>query len=293
MPRLQGKKFLLTYPQCTLTTTEVSQKLQAITTIVTFTIASELHQDGTPHIHAVLILQSSPGTSNMRYFDIDGFHPNIKTLKTLSDVERASKYVQKDGNYITNVESRLKGRALLFDCLIKNPGGLTITFVKEHPEIMALNFDSLRKWMSFVHPTLQIPPVQFLPKRRHIWLHGPSNSGKSYWLNAFICCFFQPEEIPRNNDYNGVHISTDLLYFDEYRGQLDVQTLNRLCDGRTKLNTKGSSTWIAYPQIVIVSNFTLQEVYCKADPEEIASLLNRFQQYDSSRNLPKFPTREL
>lgn len=293
MPRLQGKKYLITYPQCTLLKEEVSEKLSAIADIKTFTISRELHQDGTPHIHAVLVLSSSPGTTNMRYFDIDGFHPNIKALKTISDVERATKYIKKDGDYITNAEKRLSPRAELFKALVENPGGLTIEFVKEHPEIMAVSYDSLQKWMAFLHPHVQVPPIQLRPKKRHIWYYGPSNTGKSTWLTPYLECHHFPQEIPRNNDYNGCVHSTDLLYCDEYRGHLSVQELNRLCDGRTKLNTKGSSTWIAYPQVVIVSNFSITEVYYKSDPEEINSVLNRFNQYVSPTYRPKFPTREL
>lgn len=293
MPRLQAKKYLLTYPQCTLTKEEVSTSLQNQFDVKTFTISRELHQDGTPHIHAVIVLQSSPNTTNMRCFDINGFHCNIKALKTQSDCDRATKYIQKDGDYITNVEKSLSKRAELFKSLQENPGGLTPQWVKEHPEIMALNFDSLQKWMAFLRPRLLIPELRLLPKRRHTWYYGPSNSGKSTWLNAYLELHHDAQEIPRNNDFHGISPSADLLFSDEYRGHLSVQELNRLCDGRCRLNTKGGSTYIAYPVVVIVSNFSIQEIYNKSDPEEINSVFNRFNQYMSPINRPKFPTREL
>lgn len=293
MPRFQSKKYLLTYPQCTLTKEEVSKVLHDQFEVEAFTIARELHQDGTPHIHAVIVLSSSPNTTNCRLFDINGFHPNIKTLKTKSDVDRASKYCQKDGDFITNFEKHLSQRAQLFKALQENPGGLTTEFVKEHPEIMALNFDSISKWMAFLRPGIQIPKIQLLPKRRHIWFHGPSNTGKSTWLNAYLELHYSPHEIPRNNDFHGITQAADVLFSDEYRGHLSVQDLNRLCDGRCRLNTKGGSTYIGYPVVVIVSNFSINDIYCKADPEEIRSVLNRFDQYVSNINRPKFPTREL
>lgn len=293
MPRFQSKKYLLTYPKCTLTKEEVSKALQDQHDLKTFTIARELHQDGTPHIHAVIILSSSPNTTNMRLFDIDGFHPNIKTLPTNADVTRAIKYIKKDGDYITNLEEPLGKRAQLFKDLIENPDGLTPQWVREHPEIMALNYDSLQKWMAFLRPRISIPQLRLVPKRRHIWYSGPSNSGKSTWLTAYLELHHDPQEIPRNNDFHGITQTADLLFSDEYRGHLSVQELNRLCDGRCRLNTKGGSTYIAYPVVVIVSNFTINETYFKADPEEIASVLNRFDQYVSTINRPKFPTREL
>lgn len=293
MPRLQGKKFLLTYPQCSLTKEALSSFLRDHFEVKAFTIARELHQDGTPHLHAAIILECSPNSSNMRLFDFDGHHPNIKTLKTKSDFDRASKYCQKDGDYITNVEKSLTPRQELYKSLLENPEGLTPQWVKEHPEIMAVNFDSLQKWMAFLKPGLRIPPLRLLPKRRHIWFSGPSNSGKSTWLTAYLELHHCPREIPRNNDFNGTDASTDLLFCDEYRAHLSVQDLNRLCDGRCQLNTKGGSTFIGYPQVVVVSNFTINELYYKSDPEEISSLTNRFDQYVSTINRPKFPTREL
>lgn len=293
MPRLQAKKYLITYPQCSLSKEEVSTFLQDHFEVETFTIARELHQDGTPHIHAVLVLASSPNTTNMRVFDIDGYHPNIKALKTVSDVARAHKYCQKDGDYITNVERKLSPRAQLFQALINNPGGLTIEFVRANPEIIALNFDSLKKWMAFLNPRLQVPEIKSMPKRRHIWFCGPSNTGKSTWLNAYLELHHNALPISSRDDYNGYDQTVDLLYADEFGPPFSVQSLNTLCDGRARLNTKGSHTWIGYPQVVIVSNFTISEVFSKATPTELEALYNRFQQYDSSINMPPFPTREL
>lgn len=293
MPRLQGSKFLLTYPQCPLSKEEVSSFLQDHFQVKTFTVARELHQDGTPHIHAVLILERSPNTTNMRFFDIDVYHPNIKTLKTLADFDRASKYCQKDGDYVTNVEKRLSPRAQLFQRLITNPGGLTREFVKDNPEIIALNFDSLNKWMAFLNPRLQVPPVKAMPKRRHIWYYGPSNTGKSTWLTAYLELHHNALPISQRDDYNGYDITVDLLYADEFGPPFSVQSLNTLCDGRARLNTKGSHTWISYPQVVIVSNFSIEQVFSKASPTELEALHNRFQQYDSCINRPPFPTREL
>jgi len=290
MPRIQGKKFLLTFPQCTLTKEEVSQALESQFTVKNFTIARELHEDGSPHIHAVIVLESSPNTTNMRVFDINGYHPNIKTLKTTSDVERASKYCQKDGDFITNFEKSLSGRALLFKKLLENPGGLTPQFVKENPEIMALSFDSVKKWVSFCLQRPPHPVPRILPKKRHLWCYGPANTYKSTWLYAYIQCYQFPDEIPRNNDYSGTGVHNDLLYCDEYRGHLSVQELNRLCDGRTKLNTKGGSTSIHCPLIVIVSNFSINEIYFKCDPVEIDSVHARFHQYVFPTLRPKFPT---
>lgn len=292
--RLQGKRYLLTYPRCTLTKEEVLEALQSSLSLKAYTVARELHQDGTPHVHACIHLESSPNTTNMRYFDIHAFHPNIASLKNKSDWERASKYCQKDGDFLTSCSECKSKRTILFEELLQNPGGLTKEFILTHPEIMAYNYSSLKQWMSYVVPPLPIPRNQLLPKRRHIWIFGPSNTGKSYWLNARLELSFEPQELPRNNDYTGFNLCTDLVYCDEYKAQLSIQELNRLCDGRTKLNTKGGTTIIAFPMLLIVSNFSIDRCYQKEmDPEILRSLHNRFDQYDSSIKFPRFPSCEL
>lgn len=292
-PRLQGKKYLLTFPKCTLSKEEVLEALKTAHGIEEYTIARELHQDGTPHIHACIVLSNSPNTTNMRHFDIDQFHPNIKALKTKADFERASRYAQKDGDFISSVEKRLGKRAQLFKALLDHEGGLTPKFVRDNPEVLGLNFEGLRKWLDFVHPQHRYPTMRILPKKRHIWFHGKANAGKSYFLNAFQSLFHEPQEIPLNNDYSGISNTTDLLYRDEFRGHLSVQELNRLCDGRTKLNTKGGTTVIGYPLVFIVSNYSIEECYKNVTQNILETLYSRFNQYDSAINRPKFPTREL
>ncbi|AUM61974.1 Rep [uncultured virus] len=289
--RLQSKKYLLTYAQCPLTKEEILESLQGRFSLKAYTIAQELHQDGERHLHAAILLQDSPSTTDMRVFDVNSYHPNIKTLKTTSDYKRASEYCKKDGDFITSDKKSLTAREEMFDELLKNPGGLTREFVLSHPGIMALNFDSIRKWMAYVFPRPIAIPFGKRAKKVNLWCHGPSNSYKSTWLNAYIQCYHCPQEIPRNNDYAGIEQDTDLLFSDEFRGHLSVQELNRLCDGYCKLNTKGGSTVISNPIVVIVSNFSINEIYYKSDPVEIDSVHSRFHQYVFPNLRPKFPTR--
>ena len=292
-PRLQGKKYLITYPKCTLTKDQVLEALKASHDLEEYTVAHELHEDGTPHIHACVILSRSPNTTNMRHFDIAEFHPNIKVLKTKADFERATRYCQKDGDFVTNIEKRLGKRAQLFKALLDHEAGLTPKFVRDNPEIMGLNFEGLRKWISFVNPLQCVPKARFLPKKRHIWVHGPTNSGKSYFLTAYQSLFNWPQELPLNNDYVGINPDTDFLYRDEFRGHLSIQEINRICDGRTKLNTKGGTTIIAYPLLFIVSNYSIEECYRNCPQNILDTVHARFNQYDFTLNRPKFPTCEL
>lgn len=74
---------------------------------------------------------------------------------------------------------------------------------------------------------------------------------------------------PYNNDWTGFNPDYhDVIVFDEYKGQLTIQELNRLCDKYTRLNTKGGS--IAKNreiQICVFSNFDPADCYHKVHLE--------------------------
>ena len=83
--------------------------------------------------------------------------------------------------------------------------------------------------------------------------------------------------MPTNNDWNG-YAGEDNLYIDEYKGQLTVQELNRICDGGAKVNTKGGTAMLSWtPTVYVLSNFSPRECYGKCDDALLNTLFNRFQ----------------
>lgn len=278
----------LTYPKATFSKELLLERLREIKPIQDYIIASEAHIDGTPHLHAVIRWESKFHTTDQRAFDVEGFHPHIKTLKTTADFTRTVKYVEKDGDFIGNLIEKVTPRQQLAKALITE--GLTPKFIRDHPEIIFTNFNSVKSWLNALRPDVPRPLTEV--KLSGIWLYGPSNSGKSTWLWAYLKSL-EPElfaEIVENNDFGHVTPRTVVFYADEYRGHLTVQQLNRLSDGHTILNTKGGSVSIGKPVVIIVSNFTMREVYKNVSDDIFRTLENRFRQYDSSINMPRFPT---
>ena len=53
-----------------------------------------------------------------------------------------------------------------------------------------------------------------LPKKRHFWICGPPNTGKTTWKNNNLK---DPFEMPKNNDWNGYNGETE-LWTDEFKG---------------------------------------------------------------------------
>lgn len=76
----------LTYPQCTLTKDQAYNHLISLTTgsltVSRILIAVESHEDGNPHIHAYIQWSGKPCIRNERFFDINGFHPNIQPCRS-------------------------------------------------------------------------------------------------------------------------------------------------------------------------------------------------------------------
>jgi Geminivirus Rep catalytic domain len=99
--RICGNAFFLTYPKCTLSKEELQVHLmQLVPRMLYYIIARELHEDGTPHLHALITVGRRVDIKNERYFDKDGFHCNIQLAR---NVEASKTYCKKDGDYIETI----------------------------------------------------------------------------------------------------------------------------------------------------------------------------------------------
>ena len=286
------KGWFLTYPHCPITKEEALESLrdrlhnQGIT-IEKYIICEEKHKDGDPHLHAFLNIDHKVRCKGDR-FDLEYFekkkHGEYQPAKSWKAV---MKYIIKESkkgpkNYISNFDvdaalakknSKIGVAELERDALdlleegvihgmqlanfIKNQNIYKLLKQKRQGENLELSLD--------------------IPKKRHFWFYGPSNSGKTYNLKKMI--MNDPKnwfQIPTNNDWVGYNNEQN-LYIDEYKGQLSIQELNRICDGGSKVNVKGGST-ILHPQcyVYICSNYNIKDCYSKAEDEIKETLYNRF-----------------
>lgn len=87
---------------------------------------------------------------------------------------------------------------------------------------------------------------------------------------------------PYNNDWIGFNQDLhQVIWFDEFRGQLTIQQLNSVCDKFTQLNVKGSSIRKTKRiPVIVCSNYTIEECF-KAALEKndtiLDSLYSRFK----------------
>lgn len=94
---MDATTFFLTYPQTDFDHQQVYDALAAIKPIIWARVAVEQHQDGNPHVHAIVRFGARVKTrSNMGIFDILGRHPNVQVPRGIKDV---LEYCAKGGNF--------------------------------------------------------------------------------------------------------------------------------------------------------------------------------------------------
>ena len=99
--KISQKSFFITYPQCGELTKEKVLQFFTLLGAEKYAICRELHKDGNPHIHALIVFEKKFNSRNQKVFDIDGKHGKIEPLKSQP---KALEYIKKDGDFITNIE---------------------------------------------------------------------------------------------------------------------------------------------------------------------------------------------
>lgn len=205
--RANAVNFFLTYSQCTLERQTLLDFFQGLDPAPVWGIvAKELHQNGGQHYHCVFGYAEKRDIRNERYFDIEGFHPNITSPRSLAKV---AKYVTKDGDSVS--------WGVLPDCLLKSSWGDIITnapsprrFMKSvlttYPKEYATRYQAL-EYMAERHfkKTREAYVTEFddfpnlpdnlndwcvnefegrHPRRKSLILCSPSRFGKTEWARS-------------------------------------------------------------------------------------------------------------
>lgn len=79
--RLNVTHCLLTYPQSTLNKEELAHFLFDKQQVKAVKVAQEQHEDGGIHFHAYVVFQKRTQFNPATFFDFNGEHPNIKSVK--------------------------------------------------------------------------------------------------------------------------------------------------------------------------------------------------------------------
>lgn len=288
------KGWFLTYPQCTLAKEDA---LAALTdrlhnqglAIEEYVICEEKHKDGNPHLHAFIKLDKKVRCKGDR-FDLEFFdykkHGEYQPAKSWRAVIGYVTKESKNGpkNYISNIDidSAKNKQSKKIGVAELERDALDLLEEGVINGMQLANFirnQNIYKLLKQKRNADKIELSLDVEKKRHFWFYGPSNSGKTYNLKKMI--MEDPKnwfQIPTNNDWVGYN-NEENLYMDEYKGQLSIQELNRICDGGSKVNIKGGTT-VLHPQckVYIVSNYNIKECYNKAEEAIRETLYNRFNE---------------
>jgi hypothetical protein len=98
--QLKSKRLFLTYSQADSLTKDVIDLHLRILFQPEFLndliIARETHQDGGQHFHVAIDYEQPFRTRNPRVFDINGIHPNIKSVRNAAEFKKVLNYISKE-----------------------------------------------------------------------------------------------------------------------------------------------------------------------------------------------------
>lgn len=279
--RLDGKAFFLTYPKCDLERTDA---LDMLTTrlagipISQYCIAREQHQDGSYHLHCLLILERRKNTTNPNYFDLGTFHGNYQSARnrvkvydyiTKSDTECLSN-IDAESLRIKTVKREMIGKRIM-------DGSKLEELVEEYPSLL-FGFKRLQEDVkSYQEARVQYPPLpNFLvngwgllintfskEKRRHWWIFSNSpNRGKTTFARYLQDKF---KGYIKSSDFTYWNVSgrEKLIILDDYNtAGLRFNSLNQLCDGLYEARVfMGGVVRLSPTLVIVLSNCSIESLY--------------------------------
>ncbi|XP_028113536.1 uncharacterized protein LOC114311610 [Camellia sinensis] len=174
--RVQNKNIFLTYAQCSIPEDRLLEKIRALFTPRSpnyVRVAHELHEDGQPHLNALVQFPYRFQTQNEQFFDVTHdrtsrhFHPNVQGAFSQQNV---LEYISKHGDYTEWGEFREKSccanqnnkENIYRDALAAGIKDEALAVVQNgNPKCFSLNYDklssnydriSLNPPLPYVHP---------------------------------------------------------------------------------------------------------------------------------------------
>lgn len=284
--RLQGKKYLVTWPQARDLNIEIIHThLETIGEIDYCCICEELHQDGNSHFHAVVLFVNRIRKRG-NPFNIEECNSNVQIIRPgQRHLKDALAYVKKEGTW------REWGNRP--DITFNSNRKEKLAFIKEHTfkECYDSGLFSISELKSV--DALKTKLIEQREDRERVvyWFWGPTGSGKtreawriareSYTLDDI--CVLTGE----NRDFKHGYKGERCVIFDDFRnGCVRFNELLSLCDRYpVNVNVKHSnSPWLA-DLIIFTSPFTPNETFVKRgfngeliEREDIDQMLRRINE---------------
>lgn len=281
-------------------------------------VAQEEHKDGRPHLHLALRFKTPLNVRDAKFFDFlcPGHHANVQGCRKWLDWLRYLwKTNGKKASHGIDVDSVLEASAkkkntrsdAVYDAIAA--GTPLIDVVKQHKGYALLHLPAMQRMKTFLEEEKKVSEMPtFRPFEARLilrphgpdaciyylrvglprahnetgwWLCGPTGVGKtSHILKPIMdrCAHF---ELPFNNDWVGYDDrSVQLLWCDEFKGNVPIQTINRLCDAtpmRLNIKQAGSSLYkTKNVPLIVASNYMIKDAWKNAGDGVVAAVARRF-----------------
>nr|AOV86313.1 putative rep protein [uncultured virus] len=301
--RFNARKCFLTYAKCPIPPESFLDLFPLAHRVKTCFAKQELHEDKTPHLHAFVSFTRKLDLSNPGCFDIPlqpgdddrdvhgqlrvRHHPNIKRVAGIDNTVRRYEYLCKDGTPPTV----LRGEERFLHPFSKN-------FTRE--------FGDRVNWLEYLRsvaqprpvwpilgPALtgpggeQLPRIEFQDpreagKKRHAWIYGPPDAGKTKWLEENVYCWRNYKIADNLYPYDQYYGDASIIIYDDVKpvashllSASNSSKYPRPVPGKTRYFRHtfpaGLATWI-----VVCTNFSIQSTFADEEPETIEALKARF-----------------
>lgn len=250
MFRLNGKCFYLTYPKHEGTKEALLEFLSSKGEIERYCIARELHEDGTPHLHAYVVYATRKNFKSPSCFDFLDKHGNYQIPRNKKDVIA---YVAKQSDFIANFDVKAKYDSMLQkkrDISVELMSGKELHVVtKEHPELL-FGYARLKKDIEqYKLDSVSVPRIY---PRDCIWLLGEPGTGKSYWARTTYPTLF---EKPQNKWWDGYN-NEDVVLIDDLDSESMGHLLKIWADQYSFIGeTKNGTIRPTYKTLIVTSNY--------------------------------------
>lgn len=298
--RMYGMNFILTYPQCDTKKEVAVERLEQKwkDDLQGYVVCEEAHKDGTPHLHVFLKFKKRINVRSQDHFDfIAGQHGSYEVCRS---AKKSVEYVTKGGNFVAkgvDVE-KVKKEKMSDKIAGMLDKGKSLAEVKEEERgFFMINKRKIEEYASWIECENQkksklewvAPSLDGLTdsnkqiaewicknirqtrvfKAPQLFITGKPNLGKTSlieWLKKFLSVY----PIPILEDfYDQYSDDYDLVVLDEFKGQKTIQWLNEFLQGSTmNIRKKGSQSLKKKNlPVIILSNYTLEECYPKANAD--------------------------
>jgi len=283
--RIDSKSWFLTYPKLDLSK-EMALQLLILKlsgkTVQGAVVCRELHEDGSPHIHAYILLEKQICCRDVHFWDIAGHHGNYQKARNIKAV---AKYIRKDGDFVEYGTLDWQEKVLSVEekrryvNKIMTDPDTTLKDLLQDDHFDARQAHHLQKALAACKQAI-ITPCE-TEDVKGIWIFGPAGMGKSHLVRELEPSLFLKAQ---NKWWDGYEGQRAVLIDDFDKMGMCLSHYLKIwadrygCDGEKK----GSTIPLAHERLYITSNYSPDELWGahkegeKPDLELIAAIKRRF-----------------